>query len=451
MQKRLILSSFFVCLLSVSSLPASAAIKIALSSQNPVAARLEGSWETEAELSERLLGERSETSRYVTFRSDAAALDSAPLEGALGGRPAYLAGVMEFPGAEFFFALTAEGGSPQVVCVKRGKVGVQALSFLLLLVPGAEKTTDLLFLGGGSLQEPFLTYQRTPAELESKLSSETLSVVRQAIESGQGIERVDRELPMRSDWQGVVDLLIEEIRRNPRGPHNNRCLLLEAIVRKHSGEVRMDVLPVIQVLASRSPTNQQKAAQILAAAAERKDLFRGHEQEAARALIPLTASQRGRVVRPALETLHRLTGQSFGRVPEAWSKWFKETYDERVDLSSAVYELLAVVRRDASGRETFTLDGKPAGGLPELTAALREFRVRAEGLGLKPSVALITQGDISQDVARGLVPAEVEKLFGILDSLGIKSLNAAPATDEFYPPWLVKPAKEPEGGASPDR
>jgi hypothetical protein len=72
-------------------------------------------------------------------------------------------------------------------------------------------------------------------------------------------------------------------------------------------------------------------------------------------------------------------------------------------------------------------------------------------LGLKPSVALITQGDISQDVARGLVPAEVEKLFGILDSLGIKSLNAAPATDEFYPPWLVKPAKEPEGGASPDR
>ena len=190
---------------------------------------------------------------------------------------------------------------------------------------------------------------------------------------------------------------------------------------------------MIALLGTRSWTNQQKAAQAIAALAPRADLFAGRERDAVRALVPLTTSQRGRVVDAALASLRRLTGQSFGRDPAAWAAWLEAAWSERVTLAGSVYEVLAVIRRrdaDRDGQE-FSLNGGAWAPAEALIAPYRELQGQAAESNM-PVEAVVVVKEISLDEATLL--AQIDPLRPLFREVQPKELTFSPETDVFHPP-----------------
>ncbi len=241
----------------------------------------------------------------------------------------------------------------------------------------------------------------------------------------------------RPDWQAIADYLVERIRDDPNGSHNNTCLALGFVVKRHLDEIELDIDPLLGLLSTLPWTNQQKAAGVLAAAAQRAELFAGNEERAIRLAIPLTTSQRGRVVSPALRILHALTDEKeLERDPAAWVGWYEKRYQEKIDLRGSVYELLAIVHsRDEDGKRTYELNGQPvgdAGGLRDALASLS----RAAATHALPAVPVVV---VDPEILENLNMARIGKVMSeysmIFAGAGMGGMTVSPETDVFYPPY----------------
>lgn len=274
------------------------------------------------------------------------------------------------------------------------------------------------------------------AAMRQALGPATRAVLERALgQPGPDQLRALEELPRQSDWQAVVDLLVEEIRTSPGESHNDRALAIEFIARQRLDDIRIDVGPLIDILGTPSWTNQQKGAQALAALSRRREIFTGRDRDAVRALVRLTTSQRGRVVDAALDALTHLTGQSFGRDPEAWAAWVERAWGERVHLDDAVYEVLAVIRRRpaAGGALEFSLnEGAWTTDSLALEPAFRQLAESAAARGVPVSTVLIVP-EIGFD--EKTILAQVEPLRPLFRKVQPEELTFSPETDVFYAPW----------------
>jgi hypothetical protein len=370
-------------------------ITLQADSGNVASRHLAGEWRLQAELSQRLTGQRTGAPDLVSIVADPSVLGSLPPQvGALlKSSPVYLAGTITFAKARYSFLLTDQDGSQRLLCfqAQAGASTSGALSILLDVLPAKEPQNDLLFLGGERDGQPIFAYERVALPKTVRLSEETRVLLLDALSNtfSQSLER----LAERPDWQAAVDLLVEEIHNDPNGQHNNHCIALDTLISRHLAKVQLDIEPLLVALASQSWNNQQKVAIVLASAVRRPDLFKGKEKETIRSMIPLTASQRGPVVEPALKVLHALTGeQALQRDPLAWAQWFESHFGTKIDLHGAVYELVDVVatERSPDGALRFRVEGKRLKGKEELRDQFQELISRARAAGLRPRfVALV--------------------------------------------------------------
>jgi hypothetical protein len=285
-----------------------------------------------------------------------------------------------------------------------------------------------------------------------QLTPETGLLLEHALstDSGAGINTVYeamRQIPDRPDWQAALDVMVDQLRNKPAGDNNNRCLIIESILRKHSDEASMDLGPLIPILKTRDAFNQQKAAQVIEAVLSRHDLVKPIEQDLIRALIPLTTSQRERVVRPALQVLESLTGQqSIGRDPDGWVKWYFSNFHERIDLSRAVYELLVVVRVPDSNHSGFILNGHAVPDDKSLEEEILALKTEAERKDLRISLAVITdQESLDSDEIMDNLLDRIKSLEPAAKAAGIEAVTFAPRTEKYYLPWRLSDDSGPIG------
>ncbi len=418
-----------------------ASVVLQTGSGNLVSRHLAGEWRLADSLSRLLTGSGGGAPSQVSIQEDPSVLTalSPKIEEALAGNPVFIAGTLRFEASRFGFLLTEKAGSPVLICFRQGQQRANARPTLVLLalVPAKDSANDLLFLGGETDVEPFFAYER--AERQANLSPETERLLNTALSKTYSKELTEAltELPKRSDWQGVVDTLLAAVRRKPTALHNNSLIVLQEIVGAHLQEARVDLDPLIATLGSEEWTNQQKAALLLAKMTEQVSLFKGKEQPVIRALIPLTASQRGPVVEPALLALHRLTDQSnLQRDPEAWARWFEATYHEPVKLVGAVYEMVNVI--GIEGREGNSRRYRLSGHLyrlAELRDHLQTAVNKARLAGLRPSFVLLVSVPTTTAETQAAGLAEAEPVRAILDSLGFQDLTLAPKDTRFYRPF----------------
>lgn len=447
MLKRLVPASLlFILLLGQASGAAEAGeVRIIPDSENIIASRIAGKWRISPEINRRVSG-RPEDSLETVFSIDPSAALDVPevLLPLFAEKRVYAAGTLDLGSVDLLFFLMEEHGNPRILCFRRGNSDPSKARLIYLsLIPARDFRKDLLFLGFTSPQDPYVALERVPGEIDAGLTPETrelLDLARKSVPLG-----TMNKLKDRPDWQQVIDLLTAEVRANPQGENNNRCLIIEWLVREHVQKVQIDVSPYIQVLRTKRPFEQQKAAQVIAAVAQRKDLVKGKELDAIRALIPLTASQRGRVVAGALEALHRLTGQTeLGRDPEAWRRWFKAAYQEDLRLDEAVYEILAVIKVKSSdqGGLSYVVNEVPAKRGSELAARIRFFGEQAKALGLEPALVYVHSVDLtSSNLADAGESPEVQEIYRAAAEAGFGwlPLTLAPPSDEFYPFFQLKP------------
>jgi hypothetical protein len=280
----------------------------------------------------------------------------------------------------------------------------------------------------------------------AQLTSETSVLMERALSGDpdtglDAIQKAMKYIPGRPDWQPALNSLVDQIRNDPDGDNNNRCLIVESILREHTDDAFMDLRPLIPVLKTPDAFNQQKAAQVVEAVISRDDLVKQVEKELIQALILLTTSQRERVVRPALEALQSLTGQqSIGRNPEEWVKYFFSRFHEKIDLSNAVYELLVIVSLpdDDSG---FIVDGKRIRDDELLKEEILAVKIEAERKNLQISLVVITDQDsIDFDSMIPDLLDRIKFLEPAVKAAGIKSVTFAPRTEKYYPIW--KPSSD---------
>lgn len=411
---------------------------ISLQGGNAASKHLAGEWRLLPDLSERLSGQRSGAPDRVSISSDPSVLSSlpAPVEALLGANPAYLAGVLTFSGARFSYVLTLRDGSLRLLCFQPGASSSGVISILFDVIPAKEPQNDLLFLGGEKADQPYFAYERVALSNTAQLSDETRGLLLDAL--SHSYSEALSKLPERPDWQSVVDLLTEEMRRDPSGQHNNRCIVLGSILARHLKEAHLDVEPLLAVLKSHSWTNQQKTADVLAEAVRRPDIFKGREKETIRAVIPLTASQRGAVVAPALQVLHALTGVVIlEREPQAWARWFESCFGEKLDLRDSVYERVTVLsnERSPAGALSFRMDGKPVKDQPALRRRLEDFVAQSEAAGLRPSFVVLIPTPITSSETRDQAYRDAQPVRDVLHSLGREEMTLTPVGTIFYPPF----------------
>jgi hypothetical protein len=200
------------------------------------------------------------------------------------------------------------------------------------------------------------------------------------------------------------------------------------------------------VLKTQDPFNQQKAAQVVEAVISRHDLVKPVEQDLIRALIPLTTSQRERVVRPALQSLESLTGQqSIGRDLDGWVKWYFSRFHEEIDLSRAVYELLVIVRIPDNNNSGFIVNGHLVPDDKSLEKEILALKTEADSKGLRISLAVVTdQESLDSDEIMANLLDRIKSLEPAVKAAGIEAVTFAPRTEKYYPPW--KPSNDFEKG-----
>ncbi len=241
----------------------------------------------------------------------------------------------------------------------------------------------------------------------------------------------------RPDWQAISDYLVERIRKDPNGRHNNTCLALGFAIKRHLDEIELDIDPLLGLLSTRPWTNQQKAAGVLAVAAQRAELFAGNEERAVRLAIPLTTSQRGRVVSPALRILHALTDEKeLERDPAAWVGWYEKRYEKKIDLRGSVYELLAIVHpRDEDGKRTYELNGQPVGDIGGLSDALESLSQAAATHALPAVPVVMVDPEILESMDMARVSKVMQEHSMIFARAGMGGMTISPDMDVFYPPY----------------
>lgn len=157
--KQIVLLIVFVTL--VSTLGASAELKVESDKDNVVASRIEGAWEPDEALTQRVEGT---SLGALIFKSDAEIVKLIPAkyDEFLKDKRIYLAGRMTLKQEEHPFILIEHKGNPHVVYfLTRGDEPLgNAEFFNVMLVVAKDTTKDLLFIGGDFNNQPFSAYQR---------------------------------------------------------------------------------------------------------------------------------------------------------------------------------------------------------------------------------------------------------------------------------------------------
>ncbi len=275
------------------------------------------------------------------------------------------------------------------------------------------------------------------AEAQPKLSAETEeALARFRAGEPDAFEALSRA----HEYREVAALMSDVLGESDHRLHNNACLTLEGLVQAHHDLV-LPVEPVLDCLSHRVFTCQQKSAQVVRDSLEvRKDWLKGHEEEAARRLIPLTASQRSRVYEAALACLRPLTGENIGRDPLRWAAWFEKRYKKKLDLSDCLYEIVAVV----DTRDGFSMNGEKL-TRSELRKKLEELQAAARKHHLDLGVVGVLHEDALASGDTEKVMAAAQDVIEILTQIGIHDATFAPPEDTFLPPvkeLLAAPAKK---------
>jgi hypothetical protein len=399
---------------------------------------LAGEWRLQGELSQRLTGQLNGAPDLISIAADPRVLEALPpeIEALLKSSPVYLAGTLTFGKTGFAFLLIDQEGSQRLLCFHPESAGAGIFSIFFDVIPANEPLNDLLFLGGEKDGPPIFAYDRVALPKTPRLEEETRTLLLDSLSNTFSPSL--KKLAERSDWQAAIDLLVEEMRSDPKGLHNNRCIVLDTIVVHHLAQARLDITPLLAVEAGPPWNNQQKAAIVLANAVRRPDLFKGEEKATIRAMIALTASQRGPVVEPALRVLHALTGEkALQRDPLAWARWFEAHYREKIDLRGSVYELVDVIAIELSpnGAVGFRADGKLVKDKEELRAQIQGFISRARAEGLLPRFVALVPTPITSPETGDQATREAQPVQEVLGSLGIEEFTVTPEDTVFYPPF----------------
>jgi len=137
--------------------------------ENVVASSIEGSWQMNADLTQKLEGTdrppRSESPRgSISFAADesVAAKVPAKYEEFFADKAIYLAGIMTWAGKTHPFLLIEHKGNPCVVYFveKDDDPMGDGESFYVMLAKAKERENDLLFIGGDFNNQPFAAYER---------------------------------------------------------------------------------------------------------------------------------------------------------------------------------------------------------------------------------------------------------------------------------------------------
>jgi D-alanyl-D-alanine carboxypeptidase len=233
---------------------------------------------------------------------------------------------------------------------------------------------------------------------------------------------------------GAIPDVVAELRAKAPEFDNDGCLLLEWILREHA-EAQVPVAALrdalLEVVVRTRWTSRQKAAQALAVLLKRKGAVDGAEERLARALVPLLASQRSRVVDAGAAALAAIPGASCGADPFAARAWFRERFGSSIDLHAAHFEELLVLRAD--GDRWRTQDGRELSredveSLVEAAKASAQERRRTFEVVLQAAAA-----DVDAAMSTTGFGRFGELMMGIAQrEIGI---TLAPDTDRFGAVW----------------
>lgn len=135
--------------------------------ENVVATQLIGEWEFDADINEMLGLEPNATALNATvrFEEDPRVLDNIPekhTKGFLKDKTVYLSGRMKNSQEDWPFILIEHNGNPHVIIFlpSQGDPYGNGESFNLMMVRGADKSRDRLFIGGDFNNQPFAAFKR---------------------------------------------------------------------------------------------------------------------------------------------------------------------------------------------------------------------------------------------------------------------------------------------------
>lgn len=151
-----------MALLSMVLPSASAALKVTGDEDNVVSSRLEGRWTCDKALSKRFGA--SDSAATLSFRSDEDIIRKIPNKyvAFLEGRTIYMAGTFTRNKSSHPFILIEVKGNPHIVYFRErdGDPLGDAESFNVMLPVAADRSNDLLFVGGDFNNQPFVAFQR---------------------------------------------------------------------------------------------------------------------------------------------------------------------------------------------------------------------------------------------------------------------------------------------------
>jgi hypothetical protein len=173
--KTALLLAGFACALNFSA-ALNAEIKVEPDKENVVAGRLEGDWQLDAALSNRLSKNAKAPAggaaiSAISFTNDPAVAAKLPakFEKSLAKKRVYMAGMMTLKGKkprQHPFILVEHRGNPHVVWFRErdGDPLGDAESFNVMLAAAEDQQDDLLFIGGDFNNQSFRAFTRVKVE-----------------------------------------------------------------------------------------------------------------------------------------------------------------------------------------------------------------------------------------------------------------------------------------------
>jgi len=289
------------------------------------------------------------------------------------------------------------------------------------------------------LMVALLAQTARPAKVPEKLDVETvLAYLRSNADEDQltAMQRFAKQ----SEAPQAIPRLLAEMQKSAPQLDNNVGLQIEFILHSHP-QAPCDMEPLLEGIRRKIWNSQQKCAQALAPLLDRGD-GKGREQELAKDLIPLLASQRPRVFDAAEHCLKGLTKQDLGNVPDRWLVWYADEFGDELDMSGAVWEDLVVVRtsqveENGARKPHYEID-KVVIPQDELRAKLEERKRAAKERDLELGVSIqigderMAKFSFSKDMTADF--PDVMFAVGAVHALGMPVV-ISPEADAFRAPW----------------
>lgn len=268
----------------------------------------------------------------------------------------------------------------------------------------------------------------------SALPDSVESMVERVLEDERGVETQSmiRRWALRESAPAEIPKLIRILSDKAPGADAAVCLVIVRILEQHA-DALCPVEPLLDVLVRGDWVAHQRAAYgVYYAWNSDNDALR---ERACRALIPLTASQRGRVVYPTLACLKEITGLELGRDPGAWARWFESEFGSPIELDGVVNEMVAVVTPLGVDpfRPPWDLNGVTYRDKHSLLRQVKQLKHEADEHKVPLRVVMHSDHAAEEFERPKLLKVFRESLMVRLISLA-GSVEIAHESDQFYPP-----------------